>query len=33
MKKAGMEKLIGYENEVRDSGKELYGGRLKGIVE
>ena len=30
---AGMAKLIGYENEVRDSGKELYGGRLKGIVE
>jgi hypothetical protein len=30
---AGMEKLLGYEKELKDAGKELYAGKLKGIIE
>jgi hypothetical protein len=30
---ADMEKLLGYEKELKDAGKELYAGKLKGILE
>jgi len=31
--KEGMEKLLGYEKELKDAGKEMYAGKLKGIIE